>query len=85
MPMPDEEWERRLLYTQKGDLNVCVMNVHHILLNVPAWQGVIAFDEFGQRTVKRKPPPYFGGELGEWEGTDDSRTAMWLTRHWRFA
>ena len=82
---PDEEWERRLLYTQKGDLNVCVMNVHDILLNVPAWQGVIAFDEFGQRTVKRKPPPYFGGELGEWEGTDDSRTAMWLTRHWRFA
>lgn len=80
-----QDWRRRLLHTQKGDLAACVMNAHDILLNEPGWQGVIAFDEFGQRTVKLKPPPYFGGEVGEWEGTDDTRAAIWISRTWRFA
>lgn len=78
-------WRRRLLYTQKGELSTCLANVYDILLNARAWKGVLAFDEFAQRTVKLKPPPYFGGDAGEWEGTDDSRTAMWLTRDSRFA
>lgn len=84
-PQAVNDWKSRLLYTKQGELNVCVMNVHDILLNMPSWQGVIAFDEFAQRTVKLKPPPYYGGTVGEWEGTDDTRTAMWLSRTWRFA
>lgn len=78
-------WRRRLLFTQKGELEKCLANVFDCLHNAPAWEGVLAFDEFAQRTVKLKPPPYFGGDVGEWEGTDDSRTAMWLTRAERFA
>lgn len=78
-------WERRLLYNDKGSLTPCVMNVHDILLNAARWDGVLAFDEFAQRTVKLKPPPYFGGAEGEWEGTDDTQAAMWLARAWRFA
>jgi predicted P-loop ATPase len=46
---------------------------------------VIAFDEFAQRTVKLKPPPYFGSSAGEWDAVDDTQTAMWLARTWRFA
>jgi putative DNA primase/helicase len=84
-PPADDEWKRRLLYTKQGELNVCVMNVHDILMHMPTWQGVIAFDEFAQRTIKLKPPPYYGGTVGEWEGTDDTRTAMWLSRTWRLA
>lgn len=80
-----DDWEYGLLRTQKGDLNTCVLNVHDIILNTRAWEGVIAFDEFGQRTVKLKPPPYFGGKVGEWEGEDDTRAAMWLMRRWRFS
>jgi putative DNA primase/helicase len=79
------DWKDGLLYTQKGDLNACVLNVHDILLNTRSWEGVIAFDEFAQRMVKLKPPPYFGGKIGEWENEDDTRTAMWLSRHWRFS
>lgn len=78
-------WRHRLLYNEKGNLSACVMNVHDILLHSPAWQGVLAFDEFAQRTVKLREAPYFGGKVGEWEGTDDTQTAMWLTRNWRFA
>lgn len=78
-------WRWNLLKTQKGDVASCVLNVYDVLLNTPAWQGVLAFDEFAQRTVKLKPPPYFGGEVGEWDSTDDTRTAMWITRAERFA
>jgi putative DNA primase/helicase len=84
-PQAEHDWKSRLLYTKQGELNVCVMNVHDILMHMLPWQGVIAFDEFAQRTVKLKPPPYYGGTVGEWEGTDDTRTAMWLSRTWRFA
>ena len=84
-PQAEHDWKSRLLYTKQGELNVCVMNVHDILMNMLPWQGVIAFDEFAQRTVKLKPPPYYGGKVGEWEDTDDTRTAMWLSRTWRFA
>ena len=78
-------WQRTLLYTQKGELATCLSNVHDILLNSPEWQGVLGFDEFAARTNKRLPAPYFGGEPGEWTAADDSRTAMWLTRKFRFA
>ncbi len=78
-------WRRSLLYTQKGELSACLANVHDILLNSPEWAGVVGFDEFAARTMKRAPAPYFGGEVGEWTAADDSRTAMWLTRKFRFA
>lgn len=83
--IPDDapEWSRNLIY-DKGVLKACLSNVHDILLNDPAWLGVVAFDEFAQRTVKRAPPPFEGGAAGEWDGTDDSRTAMWLARKYRF-
>lgn len=84
-PSIGDDWEYGLLRNQKGELSTCVLNVHDILLNTPAWQGVIAFDEFAQRTVKLKSPPYFAGKVGEWEGEDDTRAAMWLMRHWRFS
>lgn len=80
-----DAWRYRLLRTQKGELAACVMNVHDILLHSPQWEGVLAFDEFAQRTVKLREAPYFGGKVGEWESTDDTQTAMWLTRNWRFA
>lgn len=78
-------WRSRLLWTKNGELRECLSNVFDCLHNAPAWEGVLAFDEFAQRTVKLKPPPYFGGDVGEWEGIDDSRTAMWLSRAERFA
>jgi putative DNA primase/helicase len=79
-PAGDEppEWG---LVRKRGELVHCTANVYGLLMGAPAWHGVIAFDEFAQRTVKRKAPPYAPtGVLGEWEGHDDSLTAMWLAR-----
>lgn len=83
--LPDDmpDWRKKLIY-DRGELKSCLANVYDILLNDPSWQGVLAFDEFAQRTVKRAAPPYGGGVVGEWDGTDDSRTAMWLARAYRF-
>jgi predicted P-loop ATPase len=64
----------------KERLSACLSNVYQILTHVKAWHGVIAFDEFSQRIVKLKPPPYDGGVVGEWDSTDDTRTAIWLSQ-----
>lgn len=76
-------WEFRLL-KKHGELVACLANVHDILANAEEWRGVVAFDEFAQRVVKLKPPPFEGGTAGEWDSTDDSRTAMWLSRAFLF-
>ncbi|MFA6015883.1 MAG: virulence-associated E family protein [Gallionellaceae bacterium] len=76
-------WELRLL-RKNGELIACLANVHDILANAPEWQGVIAFNQFEMRVVKLKPPPYHGGTTGEWDSTDDTCTAMELSRVFKF-
>ncbi len=73
-------WRERLLY-EDGELSDCLANIYDILANRKEWSKVVAFDEFSQRTVKLKAPPYGHAQEGEWESVDDSRTAMWLTRN----
>jgi len=72
------------LIRKKGEVAPCLSNVFDMLSNAREWQGVIAFDELAQRTVKLKPPPYKGGCVGEWDDQDDARTAMWLGRVFYF-
>jgi predicted P-loop ATPase len=54
--------------------------VYLILSNDPSWEGVLGFNEFSLRVEKLRPPPYPGGELGDWSDYDDSRTNIWLTQ-----
>lgn len=73
------EW---MLVRKRGELVPCTQNVYALLMRNTDWHGVIAFDEFAQRIVKLRAPPFAGmATAGEWEGTDDSRTAMWLATH----
>lgn len=76
--IPDLRWD-------KGSLSSCLLNVYQILAHHPAWAGVVAFDDMSLCTVKRKPPPYAEGRVGEWDAQDDSRTAMWLQRVYDFS
>lgn len=78
--LPDEEAWRYALKWDRDGLSDCLANCFDILLNRPEWQGVVAFDEFAQRVKKLKPPPYAGGEAGDWTDADSSYTAIWLTR-----
>lgn len=76
-----EKWTDALLW-RRGELVACLANIIDIISNTREWRGVLAYDEFAQRTVKLKPPPYAQATIGEWESLDDSQTAMWLTRRW---
>ncbi len=71
------DWTDDLL-RKRGELVACVANLYDIITHVRSWDGVVAFDEFAQRTVKKKPPPYPSGAVGEWDGGDDTHAAMWF-------
>ena len=49
------------------------------LTHHPAWKEVIVLEEFSNRVLKRKPPPW-GGQLGEWDSDDDFRLGLWLAQ-----
>lgn len=82
-PEEDPNWRDRLVWS-KGKLRECVPNVVDILSNHPAWSGVIGFDEFASRLVKRNRAPYelrsVALQSNEWNDVDDTQTAMWLSR-----
>jgi len=78
-------WEMKLARTDKGTLLPTLGNVHLILSNHKAWQGVIAQDDFAGRVVKRKVPPFQQGELGEWSDMDDIRCVLWLSQAYGIA
>jgi putative DNA primase/helicase len=63
-----------------GNLN----NTLAVLSRHPAWRGVIAYDEFSGRIMKRKPPPFAVAELGEWTDFDDVRAQSWIHRELGF-
>jgi putative DNA primase/helicase len=80
-------WKSFLLRTKGYDLVPNLSNVWDILQNDDRWQGVLAYDEFAQRVVKLKKPPFWNGqgEVGEWNAQDDAHTAVWLAKIYRFS
>lgn len=80
---PMADWEALLYRNNSGTIVTSAANLETVLHNHPGWQGVLAYDQMSYRAVKRRPPPYAGGELGEWSDADDTRTAIWLERGWR--
>lgn len=78
-----QSWESRLVM-KHGDLAICTANVADILLNRKEWKGVLGYDDFEKKTVKLKPPPFYGGEVGDWDESDDTWTSMWMARTYGF-
>ena len=76
-------WEELLYRNGRNDVITSAANIETILSNHDAWSGLLGYDEMSYRTIKRRPPPYPGGEAGEWSDADDTRTAIWLERGWR--
>jgi predicted P-loop ATPase len=76
-------WRDELLRTDTGGVIGNHANAYLILANDERWHGVLAYNEFSQRIVKRRPPPYEGGKVGDWEDSDISKTLVWLQREWR--
>lgn len=84
----DNAWRDALVWA-RGALRECVPNVVALMLNHPDWKGVVAFDEFSQRVVKRQPAPYDDParfrKCEEWTDVDDSRVQIWMSKHEGFS
>ncbi len=59
-------------------------NAMAVITRHDAWRGVIAYDEFSGRIMKRKQPPFSVRELGEWTDFDDVRTQSWIAKEMGF-
>ena len=73
------DWQNKLL-SRRGECAACLANIVHILANHEAWAGVIGFDEFQMRVMRRKDVPGARPtELGEWTDADTTAARIWLT------
>lgn len=79
-PSGEVHWAQRL-HTRRGEVTACLANVVLILSNHEQWAGVLGFDEFSQRTLRRAPIPGcdMADGVGEWTDVDTSRATVWLT------
>lgn len=59
-------------------------NTLAVLTRHPEWRGVIAYDEFSGRIMKRRAPPFAVKDSGEWTDFDDVRAISWIAKHCRF-
>ena len=75
----DPAWKAKLIREEGvGRLLAELHNVRMILTHDESWRGVIYLDDFAHSVMKAKPPPFEGGQAGEWQDTDDSMSADWL-------
>lgn len=68
-----------LLKTSDGGIKACRENVALVLEHHSALVGLVGYDKFAHQVRKLRVPPW-GGELGEWETTDDFELGMFLAR-----
>ncbi len=76
-----DDWEGLLLKDGSGNVMSMDANVETLLRFHPAWKGLLAYDSFSYRTMKRRNPPYEGGKTGDWDNADDVWTGIWLERN----
>ena len=78
------EWEYRFSLTEKGEKKADIGNTKLVLENDERWSGVIAYCDFSYRVMKRRPPPFAEGAVGEWTDTDTDRLRIWLSEKYSF-
>jgi predicted P-loop ATPase len=79
--IPTPAWFSRLRQDLAGAPERNEANVIIALSSDPAFAGVLAFDEFAQEVIARRPLPWDDAQSifpRPWEDADDIRTAEWL-------
>lgn len=72
-------WRDGLLKNAEGVKKDCRENVFTFLTGHPRLIGMVAFDEFSYRIVKKRPPPW-ASTPGEWATSDDYELGLWLAQ-----
>lgn len=83
-PPEQSDWRDRLLVNREGNLKSDISNIDLVLQNDDDWCGVLGYCDFSYRIIKRKPPPYEYGEVGEWTDADNTRLRIWLSNKYGF-
>ena len=72
-------WRAELIKTSEGAKKDCRENVFTFLMHHPRLKGMVAFDEFSYRIIKRRDPPW-RSTPGEWTTADDYELGLWLAQ-----
>ncbi|MEY2685804.1 MAG: hypothetical protein RL375_2 [Pseudomonadota bacterium] len=75
------DWREGLI-RERGGKKDCRENVFLVLQHHPALQGLVAYDEFAHRVMKRRAPPW-DSPAGEWTNQDDLLLGLWLATNER--
>jgi hypothetical protein len=76
---PQPNWTDDLILGDEGQILPVLANLKLFLTRHPAWEGVLAYDEFALRVVIRKQPPW-GEEPPDspWSDHHESLTRIWF-------
>lgn len=77
-----QAWQDGLTRNEHKALHASLANIVLILSCDSAWHGVLAWDIFSQRIIKRRRPPFEVAAVGEWDDRDDSKTTLWLSHNY---
>jgi predicted P-loop ATPase len=84
----DDEWRLLLAKDQKGNIADTRENVFLMIANHRSMAGMLAYDQFALRIVKRRPAPWdydlngnpkFEGE-SDWSDTDSLELSYWVSQ-----
>jgi predicted P-loop ATPase len=79
-----EPWRANLILTGTGTPKPLLANAITALRDAPAWQGVLAYDQFALETVVSDAPPWHMGlqwTSRAWSSHDDLPSTEWLQRN----
>lgn len=73
-----EDWRIRLVRSKDGNVKACSHNLMLILENDEALAGLFWLDEFGNRIVLDRCPPWAGGTRDEFTEVDALELSAWI-------
>jgi putative DNA primase/helicase len=73
-----DDWKIGLILNRHGMPLGNLRNVLHALHNAPEWNGVLAYDEFAERVITRRPPPWSDRTIEQWADDHDTRACVWF-------
>jgi predicted P-loop ATPase len=73
-----DDWRIRLIRSKEGNVKACSHNLMLILENDEALAGLFWLDEFGNRIVLDRAPPWAGGTRDEFTEVDALELSAWL-------
>lgn len=79
-----QDFRAKFHRSSNGGIQSNPANIALVLEHDPDWQGVLGYCDFSYKTMKRRPPPFEGGETGEWSDADTARLRIWLSDRYGF-